>query len=212
MNAEPAPLETRRARARRGEGEKLRLEILAAAERLLALTSDESAVSIRAVADAVGVTPPSIYLHFADKEELLIEVCEANFDNVSKAVKEAAAGASDPLEAIKLASLAYARFGIEHPEEYRILFMRKAPTPEREEIEKTRLLNSSGYDWLTGALVQCMDAGLIRRTDPHLAVVGVWSMVHGITSLFISKPGFNWPELEELIEYNIDAHLQGLKP
>lgn len=212
MNPESAPLEARRARARRGEGDKLRLEILAAAERLLALTSDESAVSIRAVADAVGVTPPSIYLHFADKEELLIEVCETNFDNVSKVVEEAAARASDPLEAIKLASLAYARFGIEHPEEYRILFMRKAPTLEREQIEMNRLLNSSGYNWILGMVQQCMDAGLLRRTDPLLAVVGVWSMVHGITSLLISKPGFSWPALEELIEFNIDAHLKGLTP
>jgi AcrR family transcriptional regulator len=212
VNAEPAPLEARRARARRGDGDKLRLEILAAAERLLALTADESAVSIRAVADAVGVTPPSIYLHFADKEELLIEVCETNFDDVSRAVEEAAAGASDPLEAIKLACLAYARFWIEHPEEYRILFMRKAPTPEREQIEMSRLLNSSGYDWLLGAVQECMDAGLMRRTDPLLAVVGVWSMVHGITSLLISKPGFSWPALEDLIAYNIDAHLNGLKP
>lgn len=212
MNVELVPPEARRSRARRGEGDKLRLEILAAAERLLAFTSDESAVSIRAVADAVGVTPPSIYLHFADKEELLIEVCETNFDDVSRAVEEAAAGAADPLEAIKLASLAYARFGLEHPEEYRILFMRKAPTSEREKIEIARLVNSSGYGWLMGMLQQCMDAGLMRQTDPLQAVVGIWSIVHGITSLLISKPEFPWPELEELIEYNIEAHLLGLKP
>jgi hypothetical protein len=31
-------------------------------------TGNEDAVSIRAIADAVGVTPPSIYLHFLDKE------------------------------------------------------------------------------------------------------------------------------------------------
>ena len=212
MTEEQAPLEARRARARRGHGDKLRLEILEAAERLLALTSDESAVSIRAVADAVGVTPPSIYLHFADKEELLIEVCEMNFDNVSKAVEEAAAEATDPLDAIKSASIAYARFGIEHPEEYRILFMRKASSPEREEIETSRLVNSSGYGWLMGVVQECMEQGLIRQGDPLLATIGVWSVVHGITSLLISKPGTAWPPLEELISYNIDAHLRGLKP
>ena len=67
----------RRARARRGEGPRLREEILAAATRLLAETGDEEAVSIRAVAEAVGVTPPSIYLHFADKTELIFAVCES---------------------------------------------------------------------------------------------------------------------------------------
>jgi AcrR family transcriptional regulator len=44
----------------RGQGEQLREEILAAAERLLAKTEDTDAVSIRAVADAVGVASPSI--------------------------------------------------------------------------------------------------------------------------------------------------------
>jgi AcrR family transcriptional regulator len=56
----------RRRRARRGEGEKLREEILEAAERLLLQTGSEEMVQVRAVAEAVGVTPPSIYLHFAD--------------------------------------------------------------------------------------------------------------------------------------------------
>lgn len=212
MSAEPAPGESRRARARRGEGERLRTEILAAAESLLARTSDEGAVSIRAVADAVGVTPPSIYLHFADKEELLLEVCATNFDAVSKAVEDAAARASDPLDALRRASLAYARFGMEHPEAYRILFMRKAPSPEREEMELEQLLSSSGYSWLIGAVQRCMDAGLMRPTDPILAAVGVWSLVHGNTSLMIAKPAFSWPALEELINYNIEAHLRGLQP
>ncbi len=212
MNEEPVPVEARRARARRGDGDKLRQEILTAAGNMLALTSDESAVSIRALADAVGVTPPSIYLHFADKDELLIEVCELNFDHVSRAVEEAAAEASNPVDAIKLACVAYARFGLEHPEVYRILFMRKASTPEREQIEMGQLLNSSGYGWLLRSVHECMDAGLMRRTDPMLAVLGIWSLVHGITSLLVSKPGFDWPPVDELIGYNIDAHMKGVQP
>src|SRR5205807_237758 len=56
MRAAPASATTRR-RARRGEGPRLREELLAATERLLAETGDEEAVSIRAIADAVGVTP-----------------------------------------------------------------------------------------------------------------------------------------------------------
>lgn len=212
MTIEPAPAEARRTRARRGEGDRLRLEILAAAERLLAISSDESAVSIRAVADAVGVTPPSIYLHFADKEKLLVEVCAANFDEVSRVVQEAAARATDPLDALKQACLAYARFGLEHPEEYRILFMRRAPTPAVEKLEVDRLLGSSGFGWLIESLERCMEAGLMRRVDPMLAAVGFWSVVHGATSLVISRPSFSWPPLEEMINYTIDAHLAGVRP
>src|SRR5581483_12470957 len=69
-----------RKRAARGQGQLLREEIIAAAERLLIERGSEDAVSIRAIADAVGVTPPSIYMHFADKDELFMAVCEARFD------------------------------------------------------------------------------------------------------------------------------------
>jgi AcrR family transcriptional regulator len=47
-------------------------------------------VSIRAVAEAVGVTPPSIYLHFADKNELIFAICERCMDELDRATSEAA--------------------------------------------------------------------------------------------------------------------------
>ena len=78
-----------RPRSRRGEGERLRDEILAAADELLVETASEDAVSIRAVADAVGVTPPSIYRHFPDKTSLLVAVCLRSFDSFAEVMREA---------------------------------------------------------------------------------------------------------------------------
>src|ERR1700688_3883156 len=97
VTATPAP----RRRARRGEGDRLREEILAAAEQLLIDRGSEDAVSIRAIADAVGVTPPSIYLHFADKEELFVAVCDARFEELSRRSAEAAAAATDPMDEVR---------------------------------------------------------------------------------------------------------------
>jgi AcrR family transcriptional regulator len=68
-----------RPRSRRGEGETLREDLLDATELLMIETGSADAVSIRAIADAVGVTPPSIYLHFPDKESLILAVCERHF-------------------------------------------------------------------------------------------------------------------------------------
>src|SRR5262245_26455064 len=85
-----------RHRARRGEGDRLRGEILAAAEALLVETANESAVSIRAIADRVGVTPPSIYRHFADKDALLQEVCREVFLRLDDTLEKAASAATDP--------------------------------------------------------------------------------------------------------------------
>ena len=60
-----------RRRSPRGSGDRLAGEIVDAAIELLIDAGDDSAVSIRSIAARVGVTPPSIYLHFADKQELL---------------------------------------------------------------------------------------------------------------------------------------------
>ena len=83
-----------RVRARRGEGDKLREEILVAVSELLDETNDESAVSIRAIADRVGVTAPSIYRHFADKDEMLSAVCAVVFVQLTDGIAQAVESAS----------------------------------------------------------------------------------------------------------------------
>src|SRR5690349_6027368 len=81
----------RRRRAPRGSGEQLRDEILDAATELLLETGHAKAVSIRSVAQRVGVTPPSIYLHFADKDALLDAVCARYFEKLDEEMQRVAA-------------------------------------------------------------------------------------------------------------------------
>ncbi|MGL5444608.1 MAG: TetR/AcrR family transcriptional regulator, partial [[Mycobacterium] stephanolepidis] len=66
---------TKRQRSSRGEGDQLRDEIIDAAIELVLEAKELRAPSIREVARKIGVTPPSIYLHFADKDELMDAVC-----------------------------------------------------------------------------------------------------------------------------------------
>jgi AcrR family transcriptional regulator len=206
----PAGSTTRRTRSRRGEGERLRHEILDAAERLLIETGSEDAVSIRAVADAVGVTPPSIYLHFADKNELLFEVCEKHFDQFDRYLEAAAGESDDPLESLRLRGRAYVQFGLEHPEQYRILFMGK-PGETPVDFEATRMRRIASFDHLVQGVQRCIDAGAISARDPVLVSMGMWAAVHGVTSLLISKPGFPWPDLDTLIDHVLAVQIKGLQ-
>src|SRR5437867_1164946 len=112
-----------RQRSKRGEGERLRDEIIVAGKRLLMESGNLDAVTVRSVADAVGVSPPSIYLHFADKDELVIAVCESTFEALDDYIEEAAAGIVDVRERLRVRGKAYIEFGLENPEHYRILFM-----------------------------------------------------------------------------------------
>jgi AcrR family transcriptional regulator len=201
----PSP---RRQRARRGEGERLRDEILAAAERLLIDTGDENAVSIRSVSEAVGVTPPSIYLHFADKNELLFAISEKHYAVFDEYVERAAAGATDPLEELLLRGRAYVRFGLEHPEQYRILFMRR-PSATPPEFQDERLMKMTAFDHHEAAVQRAVDAGLISG-DANMIAITLWAAVHGITSLLLAKPDFPWPDQDTLIDYICQVQLFGV--
>ncbi len=201
----PSP---RRSRARRGEGEKLREQILEASERLLIETGDEEAVTIRAVAEAVGVTPPSVYLHFADKDELLFAICEVHFAQLDRVTEEAAARSDDLLESLALRGRAYIRFGIEHPEQYRILFMRR-PSHTPESFQVDRLRDAAAFGHLFEHVSKCVQAGLIDG-DPLIVSLGLWAVVHGLTSLLISKPEFPWPDLDVIIDHVCRTAIRGL--
>lgn len=205
MKASPSP---RRARARRGEGEKLREQILEAATHLLVEAGDEDAVSIRAVAEAVGVTPPSIYLHFEDKNDLIFAICERYFDELDRLTTEAGLGSEDPVESLMLRGRAYVRFGLDNPEPYRVLFMRKpSATPLPFQYEK--IMSSSAFGHLFEAVATAIAAGRIEG-EPMLVSIGLWSVVHGLTSLLISKPDFPWPDVDQLIDQVTRAALHGI--
>lgn len=197
-----------RRRARRGDGELLREDIMRATEKLLLRTKDADAVSIRAVADAVGVTSPSIYIHFANKEELILEVCSRQFETFDAVLTAAIAGIDDPVEALSTMGRAYVRFGLDHPEQYRLLFM--THTPEWAMRDK-RAGDLSGFGKLVDLVEHCIATGAFAPGDSFVVACGLWTAVHGVTSLLIANPHFPWPPIEELVAQGIDVHCRGLR-
>lgn len=199
-----------RTRARRGEGELLHEEILMAAERLLVETGSAEGVSIRAIADAVGVTPPSIYLHFPDKETLLFAVCDRQFARFDEALEAADATTTDPVEALERRGQAYVRFGLEHPEAYRIMFMER-PTLVDRHVDAVQKAGTGAFGHLVAAVQRAIDAGGLRADlDPLKGAIFLWSGVHGITSLLISLGAFPWGDRETLVRDMCRLHLRAL--
>ena len=202
----------RRARSPRGKGEQLREEILAAAERILIETSDESALSIRAIASAVGVTPPSIYLHFADRNELVFAVCERQAEQLDGVMEEAAQEGTDGWDRIRRRGYAYMRWGLENPEHYRILMMGRADsTPDRFIDE--RLADTAGLDAVAADLRTAAEDGVIAPVaDPVREAELLWMIIHGMVSLLISKPEFPFGSGEEVYGAMFDLVHRGLAP
>ncbi|MBV8952050.1 MAG: TetR/AcrR family transcriptional regulator, partial [Actinobacteria bacterium] len=135
-------------------------------------TGNESALSIRTIADAVGVTPPSIYLHFADRNELMFAVCEVQFDHLHEAMDTAASGIADPMGRIEARGRAYVNFVLDNPEQYRMIMMSPPhDTPERFSDE--RLIETAKLGTLIDDVRAAMDAGQIRPGDPGMVACGL---------------------------------------
>jgi AcrR family transcriptional regulator len=198
----------RRSRSRRGEGETLRADLLAATERLMIEAGSAEAVSIRAIADAVGVTPPSIYLHFPDKDSLILAVCERHFEVFDSVIEEAGRSTDDPVESLLRRGRAYVRFGLENPEPYRILFMTRTESAQQQDVVVGA--GARAFQHLVEAVQRCIDDGAFRPVDPVLAATGVWAAVHGVTSLLISLPGFPWPDIDTLVDHVCNIQNFGL--
>jgi AcrR family transcriptional regulator len=185
-----------RRRARRGEGELLRAEILTAARDLLAETQDADAVSVRSVAERVGVSTPSIYLHFADKQALLDAVCELVFTELDAQMQAAAATTADPFDGLRLRGLAYAEFALANPEQYRIAMMRMPALHDHHDkhsytpFSAEDIVAGPTYHHLLQAVQGCIDLGVFAPgTDPDQVSTSLWAAAHGAVSLCLAKPG-----------------------
>jgi AcrR family transcriptional regulator len=167
-------------------------------------------VSIRAVAQAVGVTAPSIYLHFADRNDLIFAVVEDQFGHLHEAMERGVEGIDDPVDRIVRRGQAYIEFGLASPEHYRLLMMgRPDCTPERFVDE--RLGTTSAFSHLVDDAQAAIDAGRLRFDDPVLVSCGLWMMVHGIVSLLIAKPDFPWPDRDALIGHVLSVYRSGVE-
>src|SRR6201985_782490 len=109
MVVSPPTDSLRRRRAPRGSGDLLRDEILDAATDLLLETGHAKSVSIRSVGQRLGVTPPSIYLHFADKDALLDAVCARYFEKLDVEMQRAAQEHTSLVQLLRAQGLAYVR-------------------------------------------------------------------------------------------------------
>ncbi|HEX9682514.1 MAG TPA: TetR/AcrR family transcriptional regulator [Acidimicrobiales bacterium] len=205
------PRSAERPRTPKGQGDRLRGEILDATRRLLLQAGDVAEVSVRAIAAEVGVTAPSIYRHFETKDELIFAVCEESFAELDRRSSAAADEEPDPLSGLAARGRAYVHFGLEHPEQYRLLFMTRAAFEGDDASE--RLRSTAAFDHLVHAVDAAIDAKALRPDlDPFTVAIGLWASSHGLTSLLIAKPQFPWPPVDNLIEHTLTASLAGLLP
>jgi AcrR family transcriptional regulator len=144
------------------------------------------ALSMRRVADRVGIRAPSIYEHLADKRALEAAIISRGFELQAAAFEEAVDGASDPLAAL---AGAYRRFAAAHPHLYRLMTAR----------ELDRSLLADGIEERAAATLVAAAAG-----DGDLARA-MWAFAHGMTILELDRRFPPGADLDAAWQRGLDA-------
>ena len=203
---------TTRTRNPRGQGERLRAALIDAAIELLSDLQQVEALSVRAVTARAGVTPTALYLHFADKEELLAAVKERCFGELRRYVLTAQQESGpDEREQAQAMCMAYLRFADELPGYYRVLFHTRRLVPRNDPPPTGTQLAELGwpsnaaesFDDLVRGVRRCLPDG----RDAFQSATVVWAGLHGYASLRRTLPDFPYPAPERFVEQLLDAQL-----
>ncbi|MFI6369750.1 TetR/AcrR family transcriptional regulator [Streptomyces sp. NPDC050546] len=191
------PQQVARVRNRRGEGGRLREDIIDAASALLDETGDERAITLRSVARRIGIAAPSIYRHFPDQPAIMLAVVEREFAALADHLREAAQHAGDdPRERLHALGRAYLRYAQDHPGRYRTMFGGLwMPTLGDNSLTEEQLtgLGAPALRILADALADCAAAGQSTVTDPELDAVTLWISMHGLAHQYAVIRIFPWP-------------------
>jgi len=198
----------RSARKPKGEGHARRAEILTAAERIFVEHGYEGA-TIRKIADEVGLSSTALYMHFSDKSEMLHEICRGAFEALIASHQQILVQDEPPEARLRRMIEAYIKFGFDNPNAYRLTYLTR-PVEAREGAQTVaQETGSELFRAFVAVVEQAVAAGRMRG-DPAMLAQAIWACGHGIVSLRITKPYFEWADREELTRTMLDALFAGL--
>lgn len=163
-------------------------------------------------ARTAGVSPAAPYRHFRDRDDLLVEVARRGFERFADALREAwGDGQPNPMAALERTGRAYLRFARTEPAHYAAMFDANVSHAANPELAQA---SDRAFGVLREAAERLVAEMPAKGRPPALMVaLHVWSMAHGIASLFgRPDPGCRKIPMsaEDLLEAGVLVYLQGL--
>ncbi len=191
---------------------ELREKILDASKRIVTREGFAN-LTMRRIAEAIEYSPASLYLHFENRDEIAWELCFEGYHQLLESLLPFAA-IEDPVERLQAIGAGYVRFGMEHAETYRLIFM-EDPKYTTSVITRrdtnSDLPGAKTFSMLVGAFEQLKTQHRIaRELDSTLLAETFWSGLHGVVSLKITCPQYPASDAESLVKTQLRFFLAGL--
>jgi AcrR family transcriptional regulator len=156
-------------------------KILRAAHKLFEREGAD-AVSMRRVADAVGITPMAIYRHFPNREALLKRLSDDSFNTVAHEW-EARATHPDILKRLHALLEPYLQYALEHPHLFDHAFSVRRDDARRFP-EDFRARQSPTLNVVADAVAEGVRLGVLKQDDPWDVAMSLWAHAHGLVALY----------------------------
>lgn len=155
---------------------------------------DDQALSLRAVAREINIAPTSVYLHFPDRDALVLAALERCHQDLMLALQQTELADVGPVAQLRSRTLVLGDWAHDNPGLYKVLhestLNQRADMAFKEELGRAT----------TAAVQRCMDAGLAPPDDASTVALDLRAAVHGAVSLRVNQPDRHWPPLEDQVD------------
>ncbi len=192
-----------------------RARILDAARALFARHGVEGA-TMRRLADEVGCSAPVLYSHFADKADLLRQLCAEDAAELLAGMRHAAR-ANAPLARLRGMARAYIQYALDRPAQFRLMFLTPIPPEELRRISAARAEDDPAlacYALLRASVRAALQQGDLTRRPGGVDALAqaLWGAAHGVVALHAilgPSPDVPWRSAGSTARELVDAALAG---
>lgn len=197
-------------RGRRLKGAGRRDEILNAASALYIIFGP-SKTTTRQIAQAVGISQPSLYAHFPTKEALSHALAARAFSFLEARMDRVERLGLTPYERLNALITGYIGFALEESGAYKIAFMLDLALDHEQIASLQRVTGLSSFHIFASKIAELQDEAFVRSGPTDIIAQSIWAAMHGLCALLLARPQFPWAKHEDLIALHTDLIIQGAR-
>ncbi|RZA27255.1 MAG: TetR/AcrR family transcriptional regulator [Lysobacteraceae bacterium] len=188
--------------------QRVRQAFIDAGRRIL-VERGAGAMSMRHIAAEAGYSPGSIYQYFPDQRALLVAIREFDMNAATDIMVACACATADPVRRVRAVFVAAARYWLEHPDHFDVLFAGARDraalhTPEGLPFGRSPSVVRSLalYTRVVGDFLASLPC---RPIDTVLAMDSLVTATHGVIAFTRVTPSMPWSATGAMVETVVDA-------
>ncbi len=168
------------------------------------------------VAAAAELSKGTLYLYFSSKEEIYCSLLVEGTQVLRHYFEKAFDPSLKPEANLRRLGQAYFEFSQEQPQFFRLMFLYnfhsefKQPLPKELKDELDCGANGC-LKIVTDTIEEGIRRGHFRPVSPYLATMACWAALNGTVMMAVNEPGRVGGSLEEIVSFQLETFLQGLK-